>query len=257
MNYRLVLNYLPSAVVVILFLIAWQAYVVLFHVPSFLLPPPTSIATILASPSGDWFGNSWTTLYETIAGFVMAAVIGIPLAIALMYSVWFNRVAYPIILLFQVIPKVALAPLIFLLMNFGLIPRIIVTFLVAFFPIIIDTLAGLNSLEPDYVDLLRSVGANNYQIFTLARLHNAFPQIFAGLKVSITLALIGAIVAEFVQSNSGLGYILLEAMANGSTVTAFGAIVLLAIMGVGLYLIFVVLERMTTGWYIRSKAVRR
>lgn len=187
----------------------------------------------------------------------MAAVIGIPLAIALMYSVWFNRVAYPIILLFQVIPKVALAPLIFLLMNFGLIPRIIVTFLVAFFPIIIDTLAGLNSLEPDYVDLLRSVGANNYQIFTLARLHNAFPQIFAGLKVSITLALIGAIVAEFVQSNSGLGYILLEAMANGSTVTAFGAIVLLAIMGVGLYLIFVVLERMTTGWYIRSKAVRR
>ncbi|MDG6923001.1 MAG: ABC transporter permease, partial [Nitrososphaerota archaeon] len=136
MNYRALINYLPSAIVVVLFIVGWQAYVVLFHIPSYLLPTPTSIASILASPSGDWIGNSWTTLYETIAGFVMAVVIGIPLAIALMYSVWFNRVAYPIILLFQVIPKVALAPLIFLLMNFGLIPRIVVTFLVAFFPII-------------------------------------------------------------------------------------------------------------------------
>lgn len=242
---------------VVLFIVAWQVYVVVFRIPSYLIPTPVSIFYTLISPSHAWLSNSWTTFYETVAGFALAAVIGLPLSIGLMYSTWFSRVAYPIILFFQVIPKIALAPLIFILMGFGIIPRIVVTFLVAFFPIIIDTLAGLNSLEPDYVDLLRSLGSSNYQIFTMARLQNALPQMFSGFKVSITLALVGAVVAEFVQANSGLGYILLEAMSFGSSVTAFASIVLLSIIGVGLFLIFVILERLTTGWYVRSKAVRR
>jgi NitT/TauT family transport system permease protein len=251
-----ILDVIVPIATVFVAIVIWQEVTQIFKIPLFILPSPLNILNALTSHSFNWVGDSWSTTYETVAGFILAAAVGIPLAIALVYSQWLSRVMYPVILFFQVVPKVALAPIIFVMIGFGFFPRVVIVFLIVFFPIVIDTMAGLRALDPIYVDLMRSLGFSNFHIFIKARLPNSLPFIFSGFKIAITLALIGAVVAEFVQANVGLGNILLSSMTTGQTPATFASVFLLSIIGAILYLVFSGLERVMSGWYIRSKQVR-
>ncbi len=249
-------QYSPVVSSLIAALMAWMAAVVLFRIPEYILPSPLNVLIVLFSGKQNWLPDTLFTLYETLGGFGLGVIVGIPLSIAIVYSSFLNRSLYPLILALQLVPKVALAPIIFIALGFGDVPHILVVFLTGFFPIIIDTVAGLNALDPDYVDFLKSLGASKIQIFSRGRFPNALPHIFNGLKLSITFAVIGAVVAEFVESNMGLGFVLLQALSELGTVTAFAALLLLTFMGYGLFMVLLVLERFTIPWYIRSKQAR-
>jgi len=249
-------QFLPSIGAIVAAVIVWQAAVALLSIPAYLLPSPSDIFATLVSSNIDWATNTWVTFYESALGFLLSAAIGVPLSIAMVYSTWLNKTLSPLILAMQIVPKVAIAPILVILFGFGDLPRVLVAFLVAFFPVIIDTTAGLNALDPDYIDLLRSLGSSEVQTFLIARIPNALPSILNGFKVSITLALIGAIVAEFVQANNGLGYILLTSLLQLGTRIAFASLLLLTVMGFGLYLILLLVERFTIPWYVHSKQVR-
>jgi NitT/TauT family transport system permease protein len=249
-------KYYPSVLVVVVALAIWEIASVIFAIPSFILPAPTSILMTLFTRNINWLPHIAVTLYEIMGGFILSVIVGIPLSFAIAYSDWLNRAIYPLILAIQVVPKVALAPILFIIIGFGDTPRILVVLLTAFFPIIINTVAGLNSLDPDFVELLRSEGATKSQVFVWGRFPNALPSIFSGLKVAITLAVVGAVVAEFVASSAGLGYILLQALYQLGTVTAFIALLWLTIMGYGVFVLLEAFERATIPWYIKSKQAR-
>jgi NitT/TauT family transport system permease protein len=161
----------------------------------------------------------------------------------MIYSEWFRRSIYPILLTAQVLPKVALAPLFIVWFGFGLLPKVLMTFLISFFPIVIDTLTGLNSVRPESLMLVRSMGGSRWQAFWKIRLPSALPSIFGGFKVAITFAVVGTIVAEFVGSDHGLGYILVLARGNLDTVTVFAAILWLIAIGFLFYFAVEVAER--------------
>ena len=161
----------------------------------------------------------------------------------MIYSEWFRRGIYPILLTAQVLPKVALAPLFIVWFGFGLLPKVLMTFLISFFPIVIDTLTGLNSVRPESLMLIRSMGGTRWQSFWKIRLPRALPSIFGGFKVAITFAVVGTIVAEFVGSDHGLGYILVLARGNLDTVTVFAAILWLIAIGFLFYFAVEIAER--------------
>src|SRR4029077_12604985 len=185
-----------------------------------------------------------------IIGFGVAVLVGIPAATLMIYSEWFRRSVYPILLTAQVLPKVALAPLFIVWFGFGLLPKVLMTFLISFFPIVIDTLTGLNSVRPESLMLIRSMGGTRWQSFWKIRLPGALPSIFGGFKVAITFAVVGTIVAEFVGSDHGLGYILVLARGNLDTVTVFAAILWL------IAICFFVLFRGRSGGTVLCKGAR-
>lgn len=249
-------QYWVSIVVFISFIVLWQAIVVLFDIPAFIIPAPSVIYEGLASSPGVWIANAWVTLYETLSGFLVAVVAGVGMAMLLTYSQRLRDTAYPFILILQIVPKVAIAPIFFLLLGLNATPRILVVFLIAFFPIVIDTEAGLNGIDPEYIELLRSLKASKFKIYTKARFPNALPYLFNAMKVAITLALVGAIVAEFVQSSSGLGFILLSTLSNLQIAKAFADITILSVIGIGTFIVISILESLIIPWYARSKSIR-
>src|SRR4029077_16771643 len=182
-----------------------------------------------------------------IIGFGVAVLVGIPAATLMIYSEWFRRSVYPILLTAQVLPKVALAPLFIVWFGFGLLPKVLMTFLISFFPIVIDTLTGLNSVRPESLMLIRSMGGSRWQAFWKIRLPTALPSIFGGFKVANTFAVVGTIVAEVVGSYHGLGYILVLARGNLDTVTVFAAILWLIAIGFLFYFAVEVAERFCVG----------
>jgi NitT/TauT family transport system permease protein len=183
----------------------------------------------------------------------LAVLIGIPAATLMIYSEWFRRGVYPILLTAQVLPKVALAPLFIVWFGFGLLPKVLMTFLISFFPIVIDTLTGLNSVRPESLMLIRSMGGTRWQSFWKIRLPSALASIFGGFKVAITFAVVGTIVAEFVGSDHGLGYILVLARGNLDTVTVFAAILWLIAIGFLFYFAVEVAERV----FVKGRAANR
>lgn len=246
----------PPLVVITAVVVSWQAVTVLFDVPSAVLPSPALVWKVLTTGGIDWSAQTSVTLWETVLGFVIAIVTGIPLGLGIVYFSWLNRAIYPILVAVQLLPKIAIAPIIFALVGFGFIPRALIVYMVAFFPVVIQTVAGLNAMDPGFAELFRSIGASKFQVFRLARLPNAMPYIMDGLKVAMTLALIGAVVAEFVQSNSGLGYAIIASLISVGTPVAYAAMVLLSILGYALFLIVLLAERMLIPWYVKSKRER-
>jgi NitT/TauT family transport system permease protein len=202
----------------------WEAAVRFLAVPVYLLPAPSQIAAKLATSYPLFFSETLSSVASISAGFAAAVIVGIPAATLMIYSEWFRRSIYPILLTAQVLPKVALAPLFIVWFGFGLLPKVLMTFLISFFPIVIDTLTGLNSVRPESLMLLRSMGASRWQAFWKVRLPSALPSMFGGFKIAITFAVVGTVVAEFVGSDHGLGYILVLARGNLDTVTVFAAI---------------------------------
>lgn len=201
---------------------------------------------------GDLVVQTLATLYETIVGYLLAIAISIPLAVAVVYSPLLQNTIYPILLSFQSMPKVAIAPLLLLWIGFGVMPKIAVVFLVCFFPIVVATASGLTAVPPALMDLIRSLSASSLQTFIKIRFPTAMPHIFVGLKIAITFAVIGAVIGEFVGSDQGLGYLILVSTSQSKTPLAFGALVILTIMSMILYYLVEFLEYWVVPWAPRN-----
>lgn len=238
-------------------MIVWQIVVTVFAIPSFLLPSPSKIIAELLNPSNQWIKNTSATVYESLAGFLVAVVLGLGLAILMTLSERIRILIYPFVITAQVIPKLAFIPILFIWLGFSDFPRIVTVFLVCFFPVVVDSLAGLVSVEPDMVDLVRSYTPSRIDLLRKALFPTALPNIFAGLKVSITLAVIGALVAEFVSSNQGLGFLIISAQVQLDTTLAFAAATLLVAVGLVLYVALEILERIMIPWKSNSSVSTR
>jgi NitT/TauT family transport system permease protein len=233
-------------------LVAWEAAVRYFDVPIYLVPAPSQILGQLLASYPQFLQATLASVVSIVVGFGLAVIVGVPAATMMIYSKVFRRSIYPILLTAQVLPKVALAPLFIVWFGFGLLPKVLMTFLISFFPIVIDSLIGLNSVRPESLMLLRSMGATRWQAFWKVRLPTALPSIFGGLRVAITFAVVGTIVAEFVGSDSGLGYILVVARGNLDTLTVFAAILWLIALGFLFYFAVELAERLC----VRGRARR-
>ncbi len=192
--------------------------------------------------------TSWVTLYETLGGFALSILVGVPLAVLIVYSPALKSALYPLIVLTQSVPKIAIAPVLLLVVGHGEIPKIIVAFLVAFFPVVVDTATGLAATPPELLDLSRSYRASAFKTFLKVRLPMALPFFFAGAKVAITLSVIGAVVGEFVGSDQGLGYVILSATSYWKTELAFSSMILLSVMAIVLFGAVALVERIACPW---------
>jgi NitT/TauT family transport system permease protein len=231
-----------------LLILIWEVAADFFKIPTWLLPSPSTIGTAFVEWKGELWGHTLTTLYETLVGFALSIALAVPLAVAVVYSPFLRKSIYPILLALQSVPKVAIAPLLALWIGFGMLPKILVVFLVCFFPIIVATATGLASVPAAVMDLIRSLSANQVQTFIKIRFPTAMPHIFVGLKIAITFAVIGAVIGEFVGSESGLGYLILVSSSQARTPVAFAALVILTIMSIALYYIIEFIEKLTIPW---------
>jgi len=238
---------------ILVFLLAWQIFVTLWTVPPYLLPSPIAIANTFIAEFPDLMRHSWVTIYEMIAGYALAVAIAIPLAIAITSSRRFNEFVMPTMLFFQIVPKVAIAPLFLVWFGVGATPKILVAFLISFFPIVIDAAVGLRSMSVEMGDLARSMGATRLQVFARFRLPTSLPYLFSGLKVAATLAIAGTVVGEFVGADKGLGYLLLVTNSNMQTSLMFATIVALTIIGLVFYYIVELIEALLIPWHVTHR----
>jgi NitT/TauT family transport system permease protein len=243
---------LGATMTLIALVMLWELLVRQFQIPAWLLPSPSLIGQAMLEWRSELIGHSMVTLYETLMGFALAIAISIPLAVAVVYSPILQNTIYPILLALQSMPKVAIAPLLALWIGFGTLPKIVVVFLVCFFPIIVATTSGLTAVPSSLMDLIRSLSASSLQTFVKIRFPTAMPHIFVGLKIAITFAVIGAVIGEFVGSENGLGYLILVSTSQSRTPLAFGSLVLLTVMSIVLYYGIALIERIAVPWAPRN-----
>lgn len=232
----------------------WELAARLLKIPTYILPPPSQIWTDFLQRYPRMLDAVATTTWEIVLGFCLSVVVSIPLAVLVSYSRSIERAILPIIVALQIIPKIAIAPLFIIWFGFGLAPKLLLVFLLCFFPIVVSATAGLRSVPADILDLARSTGTTELLIFRKIRLPHAMPSIFTGLKVAATLATTAAIVAEFVASDRGLGYMLLEFNGNLETSMVFATVILLSFIGVILYSIVEVVERRVVSWHVSQRS---
>jgi NitT/TauT family transport system permease protein len=238
---------LPLATLALL-VVAWHVATRIFDWPRWLVPSPVDVWNALREEREILPGHFGRTLYETLAGFGLAILGGIPLAVAIAYSRFLERTIYPVLLALNAVPKIAIAPILILWMGFGVGPKVVVTLLLCIFPIVISTATGLKSTPPELVELVRSLDASRLQSFVKLRFPASLPHVFVGLKVAISLAVIGAVIGEFVGAEKGLGYVIIASGSNVNTSLAFAAMVLLALMSIVLFYALVALERLLVPW---------
>jgi len=231
----------------------WDLSIRVFRIQPYLVPTPASVIGQLVQEWPTLWRETLPTLYATLGGFALSALIGVPIAMWIAYSRLVESFVYPLLVFSQSVPKVAIAPLFVVWFGFGVFPKIIDAFLLGFFPVIVATVQGFKSIEPDVVDLARSMGARPFKIFLKFRLPQAMPAIFSGLKVSVTLAVVGAVVGEFVGSNSGLGYVLQKANGTFDLPLMFAGLVILSLMGVVLFLVVEMVERWLMPWHASQR----
>ncbi len=238
----------PVLAIVVLIILAWEGAVHYFKVAPFVLPAPSVILGKIVSSYQLLFTNALVTLQEVLLGFGMSVVIGIPLAILIVYSRIFERVAFPLMVSLQTIPKVALAPILVMWLGYGIMPKVMVAFLISFFPIVISAVIGMRSAEKEMIYLVRSMGAGELTTFIKIRLPKALPNTFGGLKIGIGQAVVGATVGEFIAAEKGLGYLQLIAQVRIDTPLLFAAVVVLSLMGVLLFQVVALVERVAIPW---------
>ena len=242
----------------VIVIVLWYGGVLLFNIPQYLLPLPQDVLQRMRDDFWFLMEHSWVTTYETLGGFALSVIIGIPLAIIIVASSIIDRALMPWLILSQTFPKVALAPLIVVWFGLGVFPKLVVTFLVAFFPIVISTVVGLRSIEREMLELAHSMRATRLQVFWHFRLPLALPNIFAGLKVAAAFAVVGAVIGEWVGASEGLGYLLIMSNANLDTSLLFAVLVMLMILGILMYYTIEVIEQLLIPWHstIRLKDVQ-
>jgi NitT/TauT family transport system permease protein len=239
---------LGQALVFVTFMAAWEAAVLLLGIKEVILPTPTSTFATLWAQRAYFLKHTWPTVIAILSGFLLATVSGFVIAIGIAYSRWINQITYPFLVAAQVVPKVALAPLFLIWFGFGMLPKVVIAALIAFFPIVINTAKGLTSVEPELVQFMRSLGASWREIFFKISLPWALPYIFAALKISMTLAVVGAVVGEFIASDVGLGYVVNYANITLETKVMFAGLILLGAVGIVLFLLVVLAERYFLSW---------
>ena len=239
--------FLPIGVFIAL-LIVWEVAVQLFGIPVYLLPAPSVIWTDTVAIAGAIGNHTLATLGTVVVGFFISFAISLPLAVFMTSSPLISSAIYPLLVLTQSIPKVALAPILVVMLGANELPRLVITFLVAFFPLVIAIAVGLVAVPDELIELGRSFKASKLQELYRIRLPYAVPFIFSGLKVAIALAVVGAVVGEFVNADKGLGYMIITATAFFKTPVAFGSLILLSVMGVVLFQIVVIIERIFFPW---------
>src|SRR3984893_4208058 len=237
-----------------LLLLAWQAAVLVLAIPEIILPSPTAIADYLVRRHQLSLNHTWPTLIQTVLGFALAVVGGILLAILVSLTEIGRRGIMPLLVIAQIIPKIAVAPLLMLWFGLGDLSRVLIAFLVSFFPMVINTASGLGSVSEEVVLLGRSLARGRVQFFMKIQFPHALPYIFDGMKVSITLAIIGVIVAEFVSSQKGLGYLIMFANGMLGTVMMMSAITVLSAVGLALYGLIALVGRLVVYWGAASDA---
>lgn len=242
-------RYWPPLAFGVAVILLWWLATSLEWVPAYLIPSPSSTWEAFAKAPAYFAEHTWVTLLETLIGFAVAVVVGELVAIVMVYSKPVERTLYPVVLFAQVIPKIAIAPLFVVWLGFGMTPKVVVAVLMAFFPVVISGLAGLRSVDPEMLELASTMGANKAKVFAKIRFPASLPQLFSGLKVAATLAVTGAVVGEFVGANAGLGYVILQANGNIDTATLFVALIIMSAMGVVLFALIAVLEKVFVGWH--------
>jgi NitT/TauT family transport system permease protein len=227
----------------------WELASRFTDVPVYILPAPSAIVERLVRSWPLLWEHSIVTLTEIGIGFAVGVALGLALAIPIAYSTIFRNTIYPLIVASQAVPKIAIAPLMVLWLGFDIMPKIVVTALMVFFPVTVTAAEGFSSVDRNLLDLLRSVHASPAQIFFKIRFPHALPQIFSGLKIGITLAVVGAVVGEWVGADSGLGYLLVYANTLLDSTLLFASLILLIAIGVVLFVIVGVLERLLLPWH--------
>jgi NitT/TauT family transport system permease protein len=237
--------------------VVWELAIRLLHVPTFVLPAPSAVVRSLIVSRVQLAGATESTSLEILLGFILAAVTGIAVALVIVRFDRFGRALYPLIVLFQNVPKVALAPIFILWFGFDLTPKVVLIVVIAFFPVAIDMLAGLQSVDPSFVALMQSVGASRTKILLRVRIPHSLPYLMAGLKVAITFSVIGAIVGEFAGANRGLGYVIEFASTQLDTPLIFSALVVVSVLGLAFYYVVELLERVLVPWAPKFEAQHR
>lgn len=222
----------------------WQALVTIFPIPSFVLPAPTTVLASLAKPSYGWLDNTLVTAAEIFGGYALSVVLGVALALLFSWSRIMTLLVFPLLVTLNMIPKVALGPLVIVWFSYGIGTNILITFTLCFFPILLTTVRGLNEVEPDILDLVRSLKGSRWQAFRYIQLPGSLPYIFSGMKVAAILAVAGAVVGEFIASERGLGYLMIQVQASLDTPAMFMAVVLLTLLGIALYLTVMLMEHL-------------
>jgi NitT/TauT family transport system permease protein len=238
----------PVLVVFAILFALWEIAVVALHIPGYILPSPSVIAYKIVVSWQLLLLNAFVTLEEILFGFALSVLIAIPLAIAVVYSGIFERVAFPFMVSLQTIPKVALAPILVIWLGYGIMPKVMVAFLISFFPIVINSVIGMRSAEREMIYLVQSMGAGEITTFLKIRLPKALPSIFGGLKVGMGQAVVGATVGEFIAAEAGLGYLQLISQVRLDTPLLFAAVVVLSLLGVLLFNIVGWIERLALPW---------
>jgi len=246
-------QWLPSAGLVVAALAIWQVAAAALQVPRWLLPSPTDIAEAMVTNRNPLLRHTWVTLEEVLVGFALAFAVGVALAIAIAYSRTLERTIYPFVIASQTVPVVAIAPILLIWFGYGLLPKVIVVALICFFPITVNMVDGLRSVDPELVSLMRTMGASRWQIFSKAQLPTSLPFLFSGTKVSIAVSVIGAVIGEWVGASAGLGYYMVRSASQFQTAAVFGAIVVLSALGIALFALVALLERRALPWYHQAR----
>ncbi len=225
------------------FVALWHLWVVAAQVPEYILPTPVAALRTLGETNFNWVHHTWATTLEIFGGYLLAVVVGVALAIAFSWFRLLDVALMPLIVTLNMIPKVAMAPLFIVWLSYGIVPNMVIAFTICFFPILLTTARGLREVEPELVDLVRSLRGTRWQIFAKIQLPGALPYVFSGMKVSAVLAVAGAIVGEFIASDRGLGYFLLIAQEALDTAAMVMALILISVVGMVLFAVVVALER--------------
>ena len=245
-----------SFLILVILLAAWEGWTQLAEAPRWQLPAPSVIARELFNSRALLWEHTLVTLVEVVLGFAVALSVGLLLAGGIAYSRILERAVYPIIIASQTIPIIAIAPLLLIWVGYGVTPKIIVVALISFFPISVNTVDGLRSVDPDMVSMMRTLGATRWQIFTKVQIPASLPQMFSGIKIGIAISVIGAVIGEWVGASSGLGYLMTYSQPLFLTARVFASIVVLSAMGIGLFVAASIVERLMLPWYHTEKRAR-
>lgn len=231
-------------------ILVWYGFVQFFSVPEFLLPKPYTVLRQLVNNAPLLWQHLTVTFAETVLGFLLAFVVSVPVAVAVVWSRSIEKTLMPLIVFVQLVPKVAIAPLFIVWFGFGYAPKVLISFSIAYFPIVIKLVAGMRDVPLEVIDLARSMSATTLQQFARIRIPNSLPYLFDGLKLAILLALTGAITAEFMGSTEGLAYLILDATVRLNTPLLFAVVVVLLVMGRVLYSVVERIERAVVSWHV-------
>ena len=232
--------------------LAWQLAVVGFGIKEYILPTPWAAVQKLSESNYQWPSNFLATLYAVLGAFTLSAVLGILLAVVVVWNDLLLRTVMPVLVLFNTLPKIALAPLFVIWLGYGIWPNIVIGTTIAFFPMVVNTALGLASAEPEMLDLVRTLRASRWQVLRKIRFPNALPYIFVGLKLNATMSVIGALVGEFVASEKGLGSLIITGGVTMQTASIFASLTLISALGLVLYGLVVAVEQIVAPWAHRS-----